>query len=115
MASILRTVNLEDGMPTVEEARKQLADEIKKAKTSGTKIIKLIHGYGSTGQGGKIKPAVHHSLAIRKRERAIRAYVPGEDWEVFNESTRLILDQHPQLRKDPDLGRANPGITIVMI
>ncbi|MGE5371170.1 MAG: Smr/MutS family protein [Solirubrobacterales bacterium] len=115
MAETVRIINLEQGMPLVEEARKRLLDELKKAKTSGCKAIKIIHGYGSSGVGGKIKPAVHRSLAMRKREGGIREYVPGEDWEVFDERARRLLDEIQQLRKDSDLGKANPGITMVLL
>lgn len=115
MAGVCRVINLEEGMPTVEEAKKRLVDELRKAKASRVKVIKIIHGYGSTGQGGRIKQAMRPFLSSRKRGKGIEAYVSGENWEVFDETTRMILDKCPEMSRDRDLGQANPGITIVLL
>lgn len=48
-------INLEAGMPTVELARSRLNQGLQSARMRGEKAVKIIHGYGSTGRGGKIK------------------------------------------------------------
>src|SRR5208283_5209754 len=48
----MKTLNIEAGMPTVEEARQILLAELKQAKQRGVAAVKIIHGYGSTGKGG---------------------------------------------------------------
>ena len=55
MAASILTINLEQGMPTVEQAKQRLIAELGRARASGTKAVKLIHGYGSSGVGGKLR------------------------------------------------------------
>lgn len=110
-----KVINIENGMPTVDEARQRLATELQKAKREGISSLKIIHGYGSTGVGGKLRVALRKSLTLRVREGLIKAFVPGEDWSVFDESTRLILNLCPELERDRDLQNGNPGITIILL
>lgn len=112
---MFKVVNIEDGMPTVDEARKRLLLELKKAKQQGLLCLKIIHGYGSTGVGGKLKPALHKSLSLRVKEGSIRAFVPGEKWSVFNDLSLEILNVCQVMNKDNDLEKANPGISIVLL
>jgi len=46
--SSIQTLNVEAGFPTLEEARRLVA-EIKKAKREGARVLKVIHSYGSCG------------------------------------------------------------------
>ena len=115
MANRIGVVTLKAGMPTVEEARARLKSEIDKAKKSGKIAMKIIHGYGSSGVGGSLRGAIRKSLRKRMKEGKIRSFVVGEKWDIFEESTRQILDECPELRKDRDLGRYNEGITVVLL
>ena len=63
----LKILNIEAGLPTVEEARSILLAELKQAKQSGVKAIKVIHGYGSTGKGGALRGGLRTSLLRRKK------------------------------------------------
>ncbi len=108
-------MNLKSGMPTVDEARSQLNTEIDKARQRGDHVLKLIHGYGSSGVGGKLKGAIRSSLRRRRKEGKIQSFVAGEKWSVFDEVTNEILEKCPQLSKDSDLNNHNQGITIVLM
>lgn len=110
-----KIINLEAGMPTVEQARIRLVNELRTAKLTRTNVIKIIHGYGSSGKGGAIKTEVGRILLQKKREKQIRDYVRGEDFSPFTESARRVLAICPTLRKDADFSRGNDGITIVII
>lgn len=110
-----KVINIEAGMPTVEVGQKRLYLEIVTAKRQGIKILKIIHGYGSSGVGGKLKKGILEFLAVKKKEGIIKAFVPGEDWSIFNKAARDILEQYHDLRKDNDLENCNLGITIVLI
>ena len=44
-------------MPLVSQAMTQLGNEIWMAKYARCHALKVIHGYGSSGQGGAIKAA----------------------------------------------------------
>ena len=64
-APALRTVNLEQGKPKVEQAIARMNQAVFSARASGTKVIKLIHGYGSSGKGGVIRTAVYRELETK--------------------------------------------------
>ena len=44
--SAIRTYNVEAGLPTLDEARGLVIEEIKRAKREGARVLKVIHGYG---------------------------------------------------------------------
>lgn len=109
------TLNLEKGMPSVDTARMNLDQGIRTAKARGVKIVKLIHGYGSSGKGGLIKRDVRTVLQEYKRTGRIKEFVGGEDFSPFNAQTRKIIDACPQAAKDRDCALANHGITVVLL
>lgn len=111
----LPTVNLKIDQPTLMEARARLDAEISLAKHCGLAAIKLVHGYGSSGQGGAIRKGIRESLDRRAREGRIRGWIAGEDWELFHPRTRDVLAEAPGADRDLDLGRGNPGVTIVIL
>lgn len=113
MASRIDTVELKAGMPTVAEARVRLATELQRGRSGGAGVLKLVHGYGSTGKGGRIRTALRAELAQLRTAGRVRSVVTGETFSIFDEETRTLLDRHPALRRDADLERGNPGITIV--
>ena len=50
--TLICDLNLEDGMPTVEEAVSRMNLGFQEMRVSGVRLVRLIHGYGSTGRGG---------------------------------------------------------------
>jgi hypothetical protein len=111
----LKTVNIEAGMPTVEEARQMLLAEVKQARQSGVKALKVIHGYGSTGKGGALRGALRNSLLRRKKEGLVTRVIFGENWSVFENDARYAIEKCPELKGDRDLNRSNEGITIAVL
>ena len=111
----VRSVNLEDGMPTVEEAVRRLHTGLQAARCDHVGTVRLIHGYGSTGKGGRIRVQVRAELGRLKRQGAIRDYVPGEEFGPFSEAGRRLVSRYPQLARDRDYGRENQGITMVVL
>jgi len=110
-----KTLNLEADLPTVDEARRRLIDELRQAKQSGVLAIKVIHGYGSTGKGGALRPALRKSLLLRKKEGLVSRVIFGEKWNVFEEDARYAIERCPELRSDRDLNHSNEGITIAVL
>jgi len=102
-------------MPLVHEAVVRLNREIATAKQHGHSIVKLIHGYGSSGTGGDIRIAVQKRLRELRDHYEIRGYIFGEDWSISNEDTWQLTRKNPELKADRDLGRKNLGITIVLL
>ena len=110
-----RTINVKEGMPTVAEARERLKAELARSRDMGVKVVKLIHGYGSSGVGGAIKVAVHKSLSKRKKEGTIRLFVPGERFNSWDETALALYAVFPGVKGDPDYGKGNEGITLVLL
>ena len=73
----IRTFNVEVGLPTLDEARRQVAAEIKAAKRHGVRVFKVIHGYGSSGKGGTICIGLRKSFRSREKEGIIKDFVVG--------------------------------------
>jgi hypothetical protein len=111
----IKTVILKEGMPSVEQARARLRGEIQTAQQSGVKVLKLVHGYGSSGVGGDLRIALQATLRQMVTAREIRECIYGENWRKSNECTWTLLKQMPELKGDSDLGKGNKGITIVFL
>lgn len=110
-----RLVNLERGMPSVEQALRQLEGALASARLQGIRVLSLIHGYGSSGSGGAIRLAVRERLALLQRQGRVESAVYGEDFEGRSARGRQLLRRYPFLRRHRDLNRANPGITVVLL
>ena len=102
-------------MPQVHQALQQLDRELKLARQEKCALLKLVHGYGSSGVGGEIRIAVQKRLVELAAQDEIRSYIFGEDWSKSNEQAWQLLQTKPGLKQDHDLGRKNLGITIVML
>lgn len=88
---------------------------IQEMKVSRVKVLKLIHGYGSTGRGGKIRIGIRNELATMQRRGLIKDYIPGEEFGPLDGVTRKLTDQDKSISRDADFGRMNHGITIVVL
>lgn len=111
----MKVVNLEEGMPRVNEALLRLERELTLARQQGYAVVKIIHGYGSSGMGGALRTEIQKSLRQRAANSQIQAFIPGEDWRISDERTWAVLKAYAELKRDSDLGRANQGITIVVL
>jgi hypothetical protein len=109
----VRTINLKASFPTVDEARRRLLAEMEKARSDGVRLLKVIHGWGSSGEGGKLGPAIRKSLRLRVKEGKAGLVVPGERFSSDTEEGRELVQRFPSLRSDRDYNHANPGITLV--
>lgn len=111
----VRTCNVEANFPSLEEARRLVAAEVRHAKRSGVRVLKVIHGYGSSGKGGTLCHGLRKSFALRKRENVIKDFFPGESFSIFNPAVLQLLDAVPELRGDPDLNATNEGVTVLWL
>lgn len=105
---------LKEGMPSIEQARARLRTEIQVAQQSGVKVLKVVHGYGSTGVGGDLRIALQSTLRQMVSTREIRDCIYGENWRKSDERSWKLLKEIPELKQDSDLGRGNRGITLVV-
>ncbi len=115
MPSNLREINLEEGKPTAAAAIRRLTFEISFSRRSGVAVLKIIHGYGSSGTGGRIRVEARGYLLRLKERREIRDFIPGEQFSIFEEPTRAAFLLCGQLRKERDLERHNNGVTYIVL
>jgi hypothetical protein len=109
------TFNVEADLPSLDEARRRVIAEIRRAQQGGVRVLKVIHGWGSSGKGGKLCHGLRKSFALRKKEGVIKDYIPGENFSIFNQTVLALLDAVPELRGDPDLNQTNEGMTVVWL
>ena len=102
-------------MPLVSEALLRLDHQLSLARKENAPVLKLVHGYGSTGTGGEIRMGVQKRLLEMVQNGQIRGCIFGENWSKSNEQTWRLLQSRPELKSDPDLGRRNRGITVVVL
>ena len=110
-----RIVNLEEGRPTVNVGLLRLDHALAAARAEGVPILKLIHGYGSSGVGGRLREEVWKALDRFQRNGSIATFIPGEDFRLSNETSWELVKRDKALREDRDFGRANRGITMVVL
>lgn len=115
MESDLIVVNLKENMPPVDIALCNMELEIELGKICGVKAIKFVHGYGSSGQGGAICKCVRERLMSLKKQRIIKDYIFGEDWNLDNPKCFKIITNLKNGYDGEDLNHCNAGMTIVVL
>ena len=113
--SSLAVVNLEEGFPSRDEAVRRLGAAIARARQKQIRVLKVIHGYGSSGVGGILRPVVRNFLRQAKEKGEISLFVNGESFSSFDSRSKELVGQAAQLLLDKDLGRGNRGITFVLL
>jgi len=102
-------------MPSVAEALRRLEREIASARQQHANFLKIIHGYGSSGEGGDIRIAVQKRLVEMAGRGEIRISIFGERWSKSDEQAWALIKANLELKQDSDLGKKNLGITIVIL
>lgn len=110
-----KTVNLEEGRPTVNVGLLRLDHALASARAEGATLLKLIHGYGSSGAGGRLREEVWKALDRLQRDGSIAGFIPGEDFRLSHETSWELVKRDKAIREDRDFGRGNRGITIVVL
>jgi len=107
------TIDIKSEMLPKLEAGKKLADVLRQAKTTH-KVVKILHGYGSTGPGGAIKSLTHQSLRNKVKKQEIKAYIPGEAIARPLSFDEVITTYKHLISNDIDFKKDNYGITYVI-
>ncbi len=110
-----KTVNLEQGLPTVEQALARLKRELATARHEKIRIVTFIHGYGSTGKGGAIRLECRKTLAYLTSLGELHTVIHGENFNRRHGSTKHLLGRFPDLNHHPHLNNNNKGITLVQL
>jgi len=110
----MKSFDIKSDMPTALEAGKRLSNYIR-IYTGNEKVIKIVHGYGSSGVGGAIKQMVHSSLKKKTASGEIKAYIPGEAFSKMMGFDEVIQTYTHLLKSDSDFKKGNDGITYVIL
>ena len=111
----MRIINIKEDKPNVDYAMYLLDEEIKYSKAIGNKVIVVIHGYGSHGQGGAIKLALKSYLPHLKKIKAIDDFVFGENWGELNETRKKICQIAPNVEINENLMNINSGVSVILL
>ena len=114
---MLKVLNLKEYNPTVEQAIAMVQIEIENCKSNKfceVSAIKVLHGYGSHGVGGAISIELSRLLPMWKKQKYIKDYIFGSNWNTFDKSTFNLLQIDKSI-SDEDINHSNPGITIIVI
>lgn len=112
MGKKVAEVNLEDGMPTVDTAIQKMINSLTTFKGQGYKAVIVIHGYGSTGVGGSIKPAVVKALGDNRMRGIVRTYAGGEQW--INKKKEILAICKDLENYERNISNNN-GVTVVIL
>lgn len=111
----LVTLNLEKGMPIVREAQNILEAEIIKNLRLGIKAIKVIHGWGSSGTGGKIREMVIKRLKAKKQNGSIKHFYNCDFLSKDIDDFQLAVNLCPDLKKHLEKDRKNKGVSYILL
>ena len=109
-------LNIKRDKPSAEEALEHLTHALRRASELGIKVIILIHGYGSSGAGGKIKWAVHDALEKNLFSDRVEDYYFGEQVAYGSLSYRELLKRRPSLKAHlQHFKEGNAGMTVLLL
>ena len=109
----LTILNLKADMPTVEQAKRRLLESLYAPRGPSGPVVKIIHGYGSSGTGGSIRTAIRELLSVWQRDGKVIKVVHGENWSIFDSTSQSLRERYPFLKNEEDLDRGNAGVTFV--
>ena len=104
-------INIKQDMPVVADAMRYLQDSIERFKREKYNVIQIIHGYGSTGQGGAICTKARQWLKAQERNGKLKQVIFGEDFTIFNFEALALKNKCHEL--ESLLRVCNHGVTIV--
>jgi hypothetical protein len=76
----------------------------------------LIHGYGASGEGGRIKRAVHDALENNYFSDRVDEYHFGEQTAFGSEAYHVLLGRRPGLKAYlKHFKEGNAGMTVLIL
>ena len=109
-------INIKQGGPYVDEALNELTEQLRKSLELGIKAIILIHGYGSSGEGGRIKWAIHDALENNRYSDRVLEYFFGENVAYGTEAYQALLKRRPGLKRYlKRFKEGNAGMTVLLL
>ena len=99
-----------------EETEANLKDNFALAANK-EKLLKLEipAGFPCIGTGESRVLQTREDLAGMKRKHLIQDFIPGEDFGPMDPASRRLAERDGKVPRDPDYGRMNHGITLVVL
>jgi hypothetical protein len=109
-------INLEAGGPTAEEALERLTTQVRAASEAGIRALIVIHGYGSSGSGGKIKWAVRDALENNYFSDRVDEYYFGESLAFGSSGYQAVIKRRASLKQYLSQFKiGNAGMTVLLM
>ena len=109
-------INLETGGPTAEEALERLTSQVRAASEAGIRALIVIHGYGSSGSGGKIKWAVRDALENNYFSDRVDEYYFGEELALGSSGYQAVIKRRATLKLHLSQFKiGNAGMTVLLM
>jgi hypothetical protein len=109
-------INLEAGGPTAEEALERLTQHVRAASEAGIRALIVIHGYGSSGPGGKIKWVVRDALENNYFSDRVDEYYFGEDLAVASSGYHTVIKRRSSLKQHLSQFKiGNAGMSVLLM
>lgn len=109
-------LNIKQDGPYVDEALERLTEYLRKSLEVGIKAIVLIHGYGSSGEGGRIKWAIHDALENNRYSDRVDEYYFGEVVAYGSEAYHALHKRRPGLKRYlKRFKEGNAGMTVLLL
>ena len=116
LSSDVVEINIKQGAPTVEEALELLTEHLRNCSELGIKAIVLIHGYGSSGEGGRIKWAIQEALENNRYADRVTEYFFGERVAYGTDAYHALLKRRPGLKQYlKRFIEGNAGMTVLLL
>jgi hypothetical protein len=116
MAVDVVELNIKQDNPSVEDALDILAVKIRELQELGIKAIILIHGYGSSGEGGHIKRAIHEALELNRYADRVDEYFHGENVPYGSPAYHELMKKRPSFKRYLRHFKAsNAGMTLLLL
>lgn len=106
---LLREVNLEAGLPTVEDALRRFHTALDAAILGRCRVLRVIHGKGTSSGSALIRDEIRRTLAYLQERGKVRGVIFGENLRPTRQWRRKYPFLEPWERQD----RENAGITLV--
>ena len=112
--SRVANINIKNDLQSSDIALFELESKIKDCQLEGIRVLKVVHGYGSSGKGGIIRNNVRQLLKVLQKKGEIVAFIPGELW-IPSKINEYDLEDIPELYVDSERTTLNSGATVIII
>lgn len=114
-ALVVRRLDLGHEGLTVHEARERLSDAINVASYKGEDVLVVVHGYGSSGTGGRIRSMVRAEATQAVKAGGLTGWIAGEELGRGSRRARDMTRRLPALGDLDVWQRENPGVTVLVV